>query len=145
MSAGAETSAPLKHGEITEKVIGVFFDVYNELGPGFLESVYHNAMVIALRQAGLQVESEVAVPVLFRGENVGDYRADLLVEGKVIVELKAIRVLESAHEAQLHHYLRATDVEVGLLLNFGARPQFRRLAFDNSGKRTTYSVARSSA
>jgi GxxExxY protein len=97
-------------------------------------------MVIALQQAGLQVEREVAVPVIFRGENVGDYRADLLVDGKVIVELKAIRVLEPAHEAQLHHYLRATDVEVGLLLNFGTRAQFRRVAFDYSGKRTAYKI-----
>ena len=134
-------STKFKHGELTEKIIGVFYDVYNELGGGFLESVYHGAMTIALEQAGLKVEREVAVPVLFRGRSVGDYRADLLVEKKVIVELKAVRILEPSHEAQLHHYLRATNVEVGLLFNFGVKPQMRRLAFDNSGKRQMHQIA----
>jgi GxxExxY protein len=108
----------LKHNEVTEKIIGVFFDVYNELGEGFLESVHHNAMCIALRQAGLRAEREVALPVFFREQIVGDFRADLIVNGVVIVELKTVRTLEHSHEAQLFHYLRSTEIEVGLLLNF---------------------------
>jgi GxxExxY protein len=126
----------LKHAEITEKIIGMFFAVYNELGHGFLESVYQNAMVIALTQAGLQVEREVPVPVFFRGQIVGDYRADLLVESLVLVELKTVRTLEQSHEAQLFHYLRATNIEVGLLLNFAAKAQFKRIAFENVRKKS---------
>jgi GxxExxY protein len=125
----------LKHAEITEKIIGVYFAVYNELGDGFLESVYQNAMVIALIEAGLKVEREEPVPVFFRGQVVGDYRADLLVDGVVLVELKTVRVLEPSHEAQLFHYLRATNIEVGLLLNFAAKAQFKRIAFENSRKK----------
>ncbi|MCU1306716.1 MAG: hypothetical protein JWN45_1411 [Acidobacteriaceae bacterium] len=136
-----EGSTP-KHAEITEKIIGVFFAVYNELGHGFLESVYQNAMVIALIQAGLKVEREVPVPVFFRGQVVGDYRADLLVGGLVLVELKTVRVLEPSHEAQLFHYLRATNVEVGLLLNFGAKAQFKRIAFENTRKKNCSNSAR---
>jgi len=108
----------LKHAEITEKIIGVFFAVYNELGHGFLESVYQNAMVIALAQAGLQVEREVPVPVFFRGQIVGDYRADLLVEGLVIVELKTVERLLPIHEAQMLTYLKLSGIRIGLLLNF---------------------------
>lgn len=124
----------LRHSEITEKVIGVFYDVYNELEYGFLESVYQESMAIALSDAGLRVEREVLVPVFFRGKSVGDYRADLVVNGVVIVELKTAKALESAHEAQLFHYLRATEIEVGMLLNFGPKPQFKRIAFDNEPK-----------
>jgi len=127
--------ANLKHAELSQQIIGVFYDVYNELGHGFLESTYSEAMVVELKQAGLAVAREVPVPVWFRGKRVGQYFADLLVENSVLLELKAARNVESAHEAQLLHYLRATDVEVGLLLNFGVRPQFRRLLFDNARKR----------
>ncbi len=126
---------PLKHAVLTEKIIGVFYDVYNELGYGFLESTYSEAMSVALSQAGLHAAREVSVPVWFRGVKVGQYFADLMVEDLVLLELKTARFLESAHEAQLLHYLRATDLEVGLLLNFGTRPQFRRLLFDNERKR----------
>jgi GxxExxY protein len=125
----------LKHAELTDKIIGVFYDVYNELGQGFLESTYAEAMVVALEEAGLAATREVAVPVWFRGRKVGQYFADLLVNNVVLLELKAGRTLESAHEAQLLHYLRATEIEVGLLLNFGPRPQFRRLLFDNERKK----------
>jgi GxxExxY protein len=125
----------LKHSELTEKIIGVFYDVYNELGYGFLESTYAEALVIALADAGLTTLREVAVPVWFRRRQVGQYRADIIVEGILLIELKATRTLESAHEAQLLHYLRATEIEVGLLLNFGLRPQFRRLLFDNKRKK----------
>jgi GxxExxY protein len=125
----------LKHSELTEKVIGLFYDVYNELGHGFLESTYAEALVVALQESGLRTAREVPVPVWFRGRKVGQYYADLIVEDVVLLELKAARTLESAHEAQLLHYLRATEVEVGLLLNFGLRPQFRRLLFDNERKK----------
>jgi len=125
----------LKHSELTEKSIGVFYDIYNELGHGFLESTYAEAMVVALTQAGLAVVREVPVPVWFRGKKVGQYFADLMVDNTVLLELKGARTLESAHEAQLLHYLRATEIEVGLLLNFGLRPQFRRLLFDNERKK----------
>jgi GxxExxY protein len=125
----------LKFGQITDRVIGVFYDVYNELGYGFLESIYEESLVIALRQAGLTVSRQVAIPVWFRDHKVGDFRADLLVENCVLVELKCARLLEPAHIAQLLHYLRSTEVEVGLLLNFGSRPQFRRLLFDNERKK----------
>ena len=128
-------SSSLQHSDLTEKIIGVFYDVYNELGHGFLESTYAEALVVALEQSGLSVAREVPVPVWFRGRKVGQYYADLIVEGLVLLELKAARTLESAHEAQLLHYLRATEVEVGLLLNFGMRPQFRRLLFDNGRKK----------
>lgn len=123
-----------KHGELTDKIIGIFYDVYNELGHGFLEAIYHDAMLIALRQVGLKAEKECAVPVWFRGFQLGEYRADLVVEEKIILELKAARAFDPAHEAQLLHYLRATTIEVGLLLNFGPRPEFKRLAFDNDRK-----------
>jgi len=125
----------LKHSDLTEKIIGVFYDVYNELGHGFLESTYAEALVLALNESGLTAAREVPVPVWFRRRKVGQYYADMIVEGVVLLELKAARTLESAHEAQLLHYLRATEVEVGMLLNFGLRPQFRRLLFDNDRKK----------
>jgi GxxExxY protein len=124
-----------KHSDLTDKIIGVFYDVYNELGYGFLESVYEEALVIALRDTGLAVSRQIPIPVWFRGRQVGEFRADILVDHKVLLELKSARVLERAHEAQLLHYLKATEIEVGLLLNFGSRPQFRRLLFDNQRKK----------
>jgi len=125
----------LKHCELTEKIIGVFYEVYNELGYGFLESTYAEAMFLALAQSGLRAAREVAVPVWFRSVKVGQYFADMVVDNSVLLELKTARSLEPAHEAQLLHYLRATEIEVGLLLNFGQRPQFRRLLFDNERKK----------
>ena len=124
-----------KHGDLTEKVIGVFFDVYNELGFGFLESVYHRALLIAIAEAGLKAETSVALPVFFRGHVVGEFVADILVESVVILELKAADALVSPHDSQLLNYLKATDCEVGLLLNFGPKPKFKRLAFANERKR----------
>jgi GxxExxY protein len=125
----------LKHKSTTELIIRTFYDVYNELGPGFLESVYENSMAIALRAAGLEVRQQVPIPVYFRGELVGEFKSDLLVEQEVIVELKAARALDSAHEAQILNELRATPVEVGLLMNFGPKPDFKRFAYENSRKR----------
>jgi len=131
----ATPSVSLKHSDLTDKIIGVFYDVYNELGYGFLESTYAEAIAIALAQSGLLVAREVAVPVWFRGMKVGHYFADMVVDNSVLLELKTARSLEAAHEAQLLHYLRATKIEVGLLLNFGQRPEFRRLLFDNDRKK----------
>ena len=124
-----------KHGEITQKIIGVFYEVYNELGHGFLESVYHRSLVLALQSVGLNVSSRVDIPVWFRGSEVGHFQADILVEQCILLELKAARTLESAHRAQLLNYLRATEIEVGLLLNFGEKAEVKRLIFDNSKKK----------
>jgi GxxExxY protein len=123
-----------KHGEITQKVIGVFFDVFNELGHGFLESVYEKSLELALNAIGIDVRRKIEIPVWFRKYQVGDFEADMLVEGCVLLELKAVRRLDSSHEAQLLNYLRATEIEVGLLLNFGLKPEFKRLIFDNARK-----------
>ena len=120
----------LKHGDVTFGIVRAFNDVYNELGFGFLESVYREAMTLQLRALGRVVEQERLVQVKFKGTIVGVYRTDLVVDDKVIVELKCARVLESAHEAQLLNYLKATEFEVGLLLNFGHKPQFKRMIFD---------------
>jgi GxxExxY protein len=125
----------LKHSRITSKIIGVFYEVYNELGAGFLESVYAEAMAVALSEAGLSTEREMPLSVFFRGTMVGRFRADLVVQGAVLVETKACSRLRRVHEAQDLNYLRATVLEVGLLLNFGPRPKFKRLLYDNSHKR----------
>jgi GxxExxY protein len=124
----------LKHSKVTEAIIGSFYEVYNELGQGFLESVYREAMTLVLRSNGFTVEQEKTVEVRFRGQVVGLFRTDLVVENAVIVELKVARGLDAVHEAQLLNYLKATRFEVGLLLNFGNRPQFRRMRLDNDFK-----------
>lgn len=123
-----------KHSELSETIIGVFYEVYNELGYGFLESVYRNSLQLALLARGLRVQTEVAVPVFFRGKNVGDFRADMMVNGFVMLELKTADGISIAHEAQLLNYLRATKLEIGLILNFGPKAQVRRLAYDNARK-----------
>ncbi len=125
----------LKHAELTETIIGVFFDVYNELGFGFRESVYRKSLQFALREKDLKVEAEVAVPVFFRGINVGDFRADLVVNDSVLLDLKTAESIIIAHEAQVLNYLRATALEIGLILNFGPKAQVRRLLFDNDRKK----------
>ncbi|MEI7470265.1 MAG: GxxExxY protein [Chloroflexota bacterium] len=109
----------MKHEEITKAVIGCAFEVINELGVGFVESVYENALLLALRQKGLVVTAQYPIKVFFRGERVGDFYADLLVEHKVIIELKAVKALAPEHQAQIINYLNATGIEVGLLINFG--------------------------
>ncbi len=120
--------------ELTQKIIGVFYEVYNELNYGFLESVYQESLVIALTSSGLGVCTPVDIPVWFRGHKVGKFEGDVLVEKCVLLELKSARALDSANQAQLLNYLRATDIEVGLLLNFGLKPEFKRLIFDNQRK-----------
>jgi GxxExxY protein len=125
----------LLHADVTDRVLKVFFEVYNELGGGFLESVYHKAFAMALRQAGLAISVQVAVPVFFRGSNVGDFVADITVNGCVLLELKAVSALDKVHEGQILNCLRATDFELGLLLNFGPRPQFKRIVLENRNKK----------
>ena len=120
---------------MTERIIRVFYEVYNELGFGFLESVYREAMRIALQQAGFRVEAEVAVPVSFRGTLVGVFRADIVVDGRIIVELKTAESISKAHEAQVLHYLRASEMEVGLVMNFGPVARFRRIEMLNNRKK----------
>jgi len=127
-------NADLKHRELTKKIIGVFYEVYNELGHGFLESVYQKSLILALTETGLMVHSPVDIPVWFRGRQVGDFEADVLVEKCVLLELKAASAIHSSHQAQLLNYLRATDIEIGVLLNFGVKPEFKRLVFDNLRK-----------
>jgi len=112
----------------------VFFQVYNELGYGFLESVYVEALAAALDQSGLRIDRELRLAIRLGGRVIGRFRADLVVGGRVLVEVKACSHLKSIHHAQVLNYLRATVLEVGLLVNFGPRPQFRRLLFDNSHK-----------
>jgi GxxExxY protein len=135
----------LKHSDLTGKIIGVFYSVYNELGHGFLESVYVEAMTIALREAGVKVQRQLPLPVWFHGQKVGDFKADMLVEEAVLLELKCVRVFEPVHEAQLLHYLKSTEIEVGLLLNFGPSPQFRRLVFANERKTIRVNPRKSAA
>ena len=124
----------LKHRELTRRIIGVFFEVYNELGHGFLESVYETAFQVALVSKGMSVFRQIEVPVWFRGQKIGDFTADMLVDKSVLLELKAGRSLDPAHEAQLLNYLRATEIEVGMLFSFGLKPEFKRLAYDNTRK-----------
>jgi len=123
-----------KHADLTEKIIGAFFTVYNRLGYGFSEKVYENALVLELRKLGLQVEQQKPIAVYYDGQVVGEYFADIVVSGGVILELKAVRQLLKEHEAQLLNYLKATAVEVGILLNFGPESDFRRKVYDNDRK-----------
>ncbi|WP_428236267.1 GxxExxY protein [Gracilimonas sp.] len=119
------------HEELTEKIIESFYLVYNKLGYGFLESVYENALLIELKRQGLNVVNQVPIEVQYRNQKVGTFFADVLVEEKVILELKASRKLLQEHEFQLINYLRATNIEVGLLFNFGKKPEFKRKIFSN--------------
>ena len=118
------------HEELTSKILEACFEVSNELGVGFLESVYEKALLVALRQKGFEVESQVSLKVTFRGFTVGDFFADIVVGGKILIELKAVDSLSKQHYAQVLNYLKATGIEVGLIVNFGnPRLEYRR--FDN--------------
>ncbi|MFN7928157.1 MAG: GxxExxY protein [Blastocatellia bacterium] len=124
----------LLHREITDQVIKAFYKVYNTLGFGFLEKVYENALFLELQKRGFRVEQQRQLKVFYEAALVGEYFADLIVAGVVILELKAAETLNPAHEAQLMNYLKATEIEVGLLLNFGVKPEFKRKVFTNSRK-----------
>ncbi len=124
----------LKYEEISEKIIGAFYNVYNALGYGFLEKVYENAFMIELTKSGLGCLKQVPIKVYYEGVIVGEYFADIVVEDVIILELKAAEVLHEEHEFQLINYLKATDIEVVYLFNFGKRPHFKRKIFSNSRK-----------
>lgn len=121
----------LQHQEITDLVIKSFYKVYNVLGYGFLEKVYQNAMFLELKKSSFLIEAQKKIKVYYEEVMVGEYYADLIIDGKVIVELKAAEGLVEEHENQLVNYLKATDIEIGLLLNFGKTPQFKRKIFSN--------------
>jgi GxxExxY protein len=123
-----------KHKELTEKTINIFYRVYSKLGYGFLEKVYENAMMIEFKREDILAVSQSPIKVFYEGEVIGEYYADILVDNKVIVEIKAAKQLVEENEAQLLNYLKATDIEVGLLLNFGPKPEVKRKAFDNTRK-----------
>ena len=125
----------VKHAELTEKIIAAFYAVYNTLGTGFLEKVYRNALALELAKRGLDAQIEIPIRVYYDGVEVGEYFADLVVQKCVLVELKAVEKVSGEHEAQLLHYLRATDYEVGLLLNFGPEPLVRRKVLDAARKK----------
>jgi GxxExxY protein len=124
----------LLHGDLTERIIGVFYQVHWELGPGFLESIYANATMCALTEAGLRVKREVPIAVHFRGKRIGVFRADMIVESVILLEFKAGDRLDPSSEAQMVNYLRATHLEVGLVFHFGAKPSFRRFVRTNNHK-----------
>ncbi len=134
-----DNQVELKHKDVTEKILHAFYKiVYPQLGYGFLEKVYGNAMVIALASLGMKAVPQVEINVYFQNQVVGQYFADLVVNNLVIVELKAVTHLVSVHEAQLLNYLRATPYEVGLILNFGPKPDFKRKAYGNHRKNITW-------
>ena len=122
----------MKYKELTNKIIEAAYKVHNTLGFGFLEKVYHNAMVIELAKRGIKADSEKPIKVFYEGRIVGDYVSDLVVDDKVILELKAVKELNDIHEVQLVNYLKATGIEVGLLINFGPSVKIRRKVFDLS-------------
>ena len=123
------------YSDLTQKIIEAFYKVYNTLGYGFLEKVYENAMRIELTKMNLKVESQKNIKVHYNGYQVGDYFADLIVDEVVIIELKAADAICEEHETQLVNYLKATNIEVGLLLNFGKKPEFKRKMFGNENKK----------
>lgn len=124
-----------KHSELTAIILKAFYKVYNTLGYGFLEKVYERAMMIELRKMGLNCTSQSPVRVYYDGEEVGFYNSDIFVEQVIIAELKAATALCEADEAQLTNYLKATKIEVGILLNFGRKPEFKRKVFSNEYKK----------
>lgn len=124
----------LLHEELTDAIIKTFYEVYNELGYGFLEKVYQNSLYLELKNKGYKVEAQKKISVYYKGTEVGEYYADLLVEDLIILELKAGDSIVKDFENQILNYLRGTECEVGLLLNFGKKPEFKRKIFENHRK-----------
>ncbi|MES2240326.1 MAG: GxxExxY protein [Bacteroidota bacterium] len=124
----------LKYKELTDAILKTFFEVYNQLGHGFLEKVYQNSMYLELKDKGFKVEAQKRIAVFYKGTEVGEYYADLIVNNTIILELKAADCIVKDFENQILNYLRATDCEVGLLLNFGRKPEFKRKIFENDRK-----------
>ncbi len=119
-----------KHQHLTRKIIKGYYEVYNELGSGFLESVYENALLLVLTDYGLRVRNQYPIDVYLKDRKVGEFKADLIIEDKILVELKAVTMLLPVHKAQLINYLKATKIEIGLLMNFGDEPEFKRYIFN---------------
>ncbi|OFX74458.1 MAG: GxxExxY protein [Bacteroidetes bacterium GWE2_29_8] len=124
----------LLHKDLTDKIISIFYEVYNELGYGFLEKVYQNALYLELKNRNFKVEAQKQIKVYYKEIEVGEYYADLVVNDLIILELKATDCIVDEFECQLINYLKATDKEVGLLLNFGKNPEFKRKIFENTRK-----------
>ncbi|MEO8563850.1 MAG: GxxExxY protein [bacterium] len=135
MTRKGPDALPLLERELTGRIIGAYYECYNELGFGFLESVYRRALAIELRARGIRVAEEASVEVAYKGVVVGAYRIDLLVENRVVVEIKASSVLGPTDRQQLLNYLRATELHVGLLLHFGPEPSFFRFVSERTGRR----------
>lgn len=125
----------LLHKDLTNQILKTFYDVYNELGYGFLEKVYQNSLAFELKNRGFYVESQKPIKVFYKNVTVGEYYTDLIVNDVIILELKATAVILKEFEYQLINYLKATKIEVGLLLNFGSKPEFSRKVFENSRKK----------
>ena len=123
------------HRELTERIIAAFYEVYNTLGTGFLEKVYERSLMIELELGGMQAKAQVPIAVSYKGKIVGNYSADIVVNDVVVLELKAAEVIAAEYEYQLINYLRATEYEVGLVLNFGPKPQIRRKIYTNDRKK----------
>jgi GxxExxY protein len=121
----------LLHSDVTGEILKAFYKVYNDLGYGFLEKVYENSMAFELQTNGLFVQQQLPINVFYNGKIAGEYFADLIVENKVIIEIKTASSIDKAHEAQLLNYLKATEIEVGLVLNFGQKPEKIRKVFTN--------------
>jgi GxxExxY protein len=130
----SQSNFPYKHSGITEKIIAAFYTVYNCLGYGFLEKVYVNALIIEMERLGMKTVHNHPIAVYYASQMIGEYFADLVIEDRVIVEVKAAKTLLQEHEAQLLNYLKATPFEVGLLLNFGPKPERIRRSFENTRK-----------
>jgi GxxExxY protein len=123
-----------KYSDLTKQILRAFFDLHTELGYGFSEKVYENSLLILLRERGMIVQQQMPIQVHFHNQVVGEYFADLLVNEVVLLELKAVSKINEDHAAQLLNYLKATDIEVGLVLNFGQTAEFRRRVYDNARK-----------
>jgi GxxExxY protein len=124
----------LMHEELSATILGAFYEVYNHLGYGFLERVYQNALFFELKEKGLEVAAQRRCPVFYKGREVGEYFSDIIVNEVIIIELKACTSIAGEHISQLQNYLKASDIEVGYILNFGPKPQFFRKVFTNSQK-----------
>ena len=124
------------HKELTDKIIDAFYDVYDELGYGYLERVYQNSLYLELTERGHKVEAQKEIKIYYRGREVGLYYADLIVDDLILLELKAAETIIEAHEAQVINYLRGTDKEVGYVLNFGPKPEFSRKIYTNDRKKS---------
>ena len=133
-TAGQKKIFEGKHSDLSEKVIKVFYQVHTELGYGFSEKIYQKAFGIAMREIGLKVDEQVAIKVYYHGQVVGEYFADLLVNEVILLELKSVNSILDEHEAQLLNYLKATEIEVGYVMNFGKSATFKRKVFDNERK-----------